>query len=271
MQASVLEDASPPAFELRAVTKDFGNIHALHNVDLVVRAGEVVGVVGDNGAGKSTLLKIMNGYHAPSSGTIRMFGETVHFGSPADARAAGVETVYQDLALIDEVSLWRNFFLGKEVQRSIGPFRVLDKREMRQVCRAQLAEIGLTGFRSPDEVAVAMSGGERQSLAITRSVYFGAKVLLLDEPTAALAVREAAHVIRSIEKARDRGLAVLYIDHNLAHVHPIADRLVVMQHGRVSTVLQKGSASLEELIQILGAPTDDAAVEARLVRGAGRP
>jgi simple sugar transport system ATP-binding protein len=255
---------SVPAFELHAISRDFGSIRAVDNVDLVVHQGEVVGVVGDNGAGKSTLLKIMNGFHRPTSGTIKVFGEDAAFDSPADARARGIETVYQDLALVDEITLWRNFFLGKELYRSLGPIAVLRAVEMQRICREQLENMGLTGFRSPDETAANLSGGERQSLAITRAVYFGAKVLLLDEPTAALAVREANHVIRAIEAARARGVAILYIDHNLAHVHPVADRLVVLEHGRVSAILEKGSTSLEELIRRLGAPPDQEAARARL-------
>lgn len=246
-----------PVFELDSVVVDFGSIRAVDGVSLEVRAGEVVGIIGDNGAGKSTLLKIMNGFHRPTDGTVRFHGLPVTFASPADARARGIETVYQDLALIDELSLWRNFFLGKELRRKVGPLSIMRTADMRRICRAQLEGLGLTRLRSSDEPALTLSGGERQSLAITRAVYFGAEVLLLDEPTAALAVREVQHVIRSIEAARARGLAVVYIDHNLAHVHPIADRLVVLEHGRVATVLDKGSASLEELIVILSRPPAD--------------
>ena len=178
-------------------------------------------------------------------------GRDVSFKSPADARALGIEAVYQDLAIIDQLSLWRNFFLGKEIVRRVGPVAVLDKRQMRADCEAALAELGLTRIRTSEEPAWALSGGERQSVAITRAMHFGARVLLLDEPTAALSVRETRNVLASIGRARDQGLAILYIDHNMGHVLPVADRIVLLELGRVVRVIDRGEVTVDELQDLI--------------------
>ncbi len=236
-----------PIFELRKVCHSYGPNRVIFDVDLAVWPGEVVALIGDNGAGKSTLLKIFAGYQRPTSGTLRFAGRDVRFGSPADARALGIEAVYQDLAIIDQLSLWRNFFLGKELVRTVGPLRIMQRAQMREACEAALAELGLTRIRSADDPAWALSGGERQSVAITRAWHFGARLLLLDEPTAALSVRETRNVLASIGKARDAGLGVLYIDHNMSHVLPVADRIVLLELGRVVRVIDRGGISVEEL------------------------
>jgi simple sugar transport system ATP-binding protein len=240
-----------PVFEMRAVSHSYGSQQVIFGVDLAVRPGEVVALVGDNGAGKSTLLKILAGYQRPTRGTLRFLGRDVTFRSPADARALGIEAVYQDLAIVDQLSLWRNFFLGKEVSRSLGPLKLLDAARMRQECSAALSALGLSRIRSVEEPAWALSGGERQSVAITRAVHFGARVLLLDEPTAALSVRETWNVLDNIRRARDQGLAVLYIDHNMSHVIPIADRIVLLEHGRVVETVERGSVTVEELQEMV--------------------
>ncbi len=240
-----------PIIELSGIEMRFGAIRVLEDVDFRVDSGEVVGLVGDNGAGKSTLVKVITGYHRPIQGTIRYRGETRTFANPGAARALGIETVYQDLALADEMSLWRNFFLGKELVYRIGPFRVLKRKTMRAICEAALREIGLTRFRSADAYAASLSGGERQSLAITRAVHFGAVLLLLDEPTASLSVKETRKVLSSIEAAKAKGLGVVYIDHNVSHVHPVADRIVLLQHGRVAANVPRGTATLEELNELI--------------------
>ncbi|HLJ60306.1 MAG TPA: ATP-binding cassette domain-containing protein [bacterium] len=229
----------------------FGSVRALADVNFALRAGEVVGLVGDNGAGKSTLLKIITGYHQPTSGSIRFEGTEVRFRSPSDARRLGIETVYQDLALIDQMSLWRNFFLGKELTWLRTPLPILKTGAMRRICADQLYEIGLTHIQSADQPAAVLSGGERQSLAIMRAMYFGARVLLLDEPTAALSVRETRRVFRAIEAVRERGLGIIYIDHNLAHVHPVADRITIIEHGRVAASLVKSDVTVEELMHFV--------------------
>jgi len=229
----------------------FGTTKVLENVNFRVDPGEVVGLVGDNGAGKSTLVKIITGFHQPLAGTIRFRGQVRSFANPGQARALGIETVYQDLALADEMSLWRNFFLGKEMVRKVGPLRVLERDSMRDVCEAALTEIGLTRFRSADAYAASLSGGERQSLAITRAVHFGAVLLLLDEPTASLSVKETRKVLASIDAARAKDLGVVYIDHNVSHVHPVADRIVLLQHGKVAAEVPRGAATLEELNELI--------------------
>jgi simple sugar transport system ATP-binding protein len=244
-----------PVFELRDVSHRYGANPVIFNVNLSVWPGEVVGLVGDNGAGKSTLLKIFAGFLRPTSGTIRFAGSDVRFTSPAGARTLGVEAVYQDLAIVDQLSLWRNFFLGKEWVRHVGPVRVLERQRMREECEAALRGLGLTRVRSVDEPAWALSGGERQSVAITRAMHFGARVLLLDEPTAALSVRETRNVLTSIRTAREHGLGILYIDHNMEHVLPVADRIVLLELGRVVRVIDRGEVGVEELQDLVARHT----------------
>lgn len=233
--------------ELQNIHKYFGNVKALEGVTFKVNAGEVVGLVGDNGAGKSSLIKIITGYYQPTSGEIRFEGKPVHFSSPAGARELGIETVYQDLALIDDLSIWRNFFLGKEVTRSPATLKTLRVRDMKHICMEQMRSIGLTRVRSADELAGKLSGGERQSLAIGRSEYFGARLLLLDEPTAALSVKETQYVLNSLEIMKKKGLGIVVIDHNMAHVQPVADRIVILEHGKVIGNVKKGEATIEQL------------------------
>jgi simple sugar transport system ATP-binding protein len=242
-----VDRSGEPIFELRSVSHSYGRNKVIFDVNLSVWPGEVVALVGDNGAGKSTLLKILAGYQQPTSGTLHFMGREVRYRTPADARAMGIEAVYQDLAIVDQLSLWRNFFLGKEIVRELGPLRMLERRRMREQTEAALAELGLTRVRSADEPVWALSGGERQSVAITRAMHFGARLLLLDEPTAALSVRETRNVLASIGRARDQGLGVLYIDHNMGHVLPVADRLVLLELGRIARVIDRGEVSLAEL------------------------
>jgi simple sugar transport system ATP-binding protein len=248
-----LPRADQPIFELRDVSHSYGRNKVIFNVDLAVWPGEVVGLVGDNGAGKSTLLKIFAGYQRPTSGTLRLMGKDVIFRSPAEARAVGIEAVYQDLAIVDQLSLWRNFFLGKELCRAIGPLRFLERQRMRDLAEAAVAELGLTRVRSAEKPVSTLSGGERQSVAITRAMHFDAKLLLLDEPTAALSVRETRNVLDSIGRARDHGLGILYIDHNMNHVLPVADRIVLLELGRVVRIIDRGEMSVEELKDLVAA------------------
>ncbi len=255
-EQTAVDRTGQPVFELRKISHAYGRNRVIFDVDLAVWPGEVVALVGDNGAGKSTLLKIFAGYQPPTSGTMRFQGQDVRFNSPADARELGIEAVYQDLAIVDQLSLWRNFYLGKELVRRIGPVAILRRAAMREGCEAALADLGLTRIRSADEPAFALSGGERQSVAITRAMLFGAKLLLLDEPTAALSVRETRNVLADIRKARDRGLGVLYIDHNMSHVLPVADRIVLLELGRVVQVIDRGAVSAEELADLVAARRD---------------
>jgi len=252
-----------PVVELSGITKYYGATRALHNVTLSVAAGEVVGLVGDNGSGKSTLLKIVTGYHAPSRGRIRLFGEDVKLRSPAGARKLGIECVYQDLALIDELSLWRNFFLGRELSMRFGPFTRLRRRTMKRICAQELDKLGLVHVTSTEHPAASLSGGEKQSLAITRAIHFGVRLLLLDEPTAALSVRETRNVLNVIGEARDRGLGVIYIDHNIDHVAPVADRVILLEHGQIAATFQRGERSADELRELIARTTRHSSLASR--------
>jgi simple sugar transport system ATP-binding protein len=257
---------SPPIVELSGITKFYGATRALSGVDFSVHSHEVVGLVGDNGSGKSTLVKIMTGYHPPRSGHIRFLGKDVKLRSPAQARKLGIECVYQDLALIDELSLWRNFVLGRELGAGLGPMRYLRRREMRRVCAGELDKLGLVHVRSTDSTAATLSGGEKQSLAITRAIHFGVRLLLLDEPTAALSVRETRNVLDVIHRARERGLGVVYIDHNVDHVAPVADRVVLLEHGEIVATFQRGERSADELRDLIARKTWHSDLAAREVK-----
>jgi len=251
-----LSPTPPDVLSLQGIHKRFGRTDVLHGVDLSIAPGEVVGLVGDNGAGKSTLVKIMSGYIRPTSGNLYLEGREVSFASPRDARRAGIETVYQDLAIVKDMSLWRNFFLGNELVAGRFPFKILRRREMKAICDQHLRDLGLTSVRSVDEMALTLSGGERQTLAITRAVHFQSRVLVLDEPVAALSVRETRRVHEEITRARDKGLGVVYIDHNMHHVLPVADRVAVLQHGRISTIVRRGDMTAEQLSDIVARETD---------------
>ena len=252
-----------PVVELARISKFYGATRALHDVSLSVAAGEVVGLVGDNGSGKSTLLKIVTGYHAPSRGSIQFFGKQVRLRSPAEARALGIECVYQDLALIDDLSLWRNFFLGREISVGFGPLRWLRRHAMRRICAQELDKLGLVHVRSTDYPAASLSGGVKQSLAITRAIHFGVRLLLLDEPTAALSVRETRNVLSVIREASERGLGVIYIDHNIDHVVPVADRVILLEHGQIVATFQRGERSADELRDLIAKTTRQPSLAAR--------
>jgi simple sugar transport system ATP-binding protein len=244
------QDRTGVLFALQDVTKSFGNLVAIHGVTFEVHRGEITGLVGDNGAGKSTLMKVMNGFYAPDSGQIRFEEQAVRFASPRDARAIGIETVYQDLALIPALSMWRNFFLGRERKRG-RPFRRLAKDEMRTITMDRLREMGLTRLRSPDEPVDILSGGERQALAIARARYFGGSLLLLDEPTSALSVKETEKVSEAVHIARDAGLGVVIIDHNIGHVHQICDRIVIMEGGRVLRSVRRDDVTAQHVADLV--------------------
>ncbi|MFI0349130.1 ATP-binding cassette domain-containing protein [Actinomadura sp. 9N407] len=241
---------------LADVGKNYGNIIALRGVSLEVAPGEVVCVLGDNGAGKSTLIKIVAGLHRHDAGTFEVEGEPVAFGSPRDALDRGIATVYQDLAVVPLMPVWRNFFLGSEKRRGIGR---MDIPFMREKTRSELLRMGID-LRDVDQPIGTLSGGERQCVAIARAVYFGAKVLVLDEPTAALGVKQAGVVLRYIVRAREDGLGVIFITHNPHHAYPVGDRFLVLKRGRSIgyhpkseitiadlTALMSGGAELEEL------------------------
>jgi simple sugar transport system ATP-binding protein len=218
-----------PVLELDRVSKHFGAIQALIDVSLTLEAGEVVGLMGDNGAGKSTLVKIVAGNYAPSAGTITLQGERVAFHKPADAREAGIEIVYQDLALCDNLTAAENVFLGRELVRRIGPLRVLNYGGMFKRAGELFAE--LKSETRPRDLVRKMSGGQRQAVAIARTRLSDPKIVLMDEPTAAISVRQVAEVLMLIRRLRDQGIAVVLISHRMPDVFGVADRIVVMRRG----------------------------------------
>jgi simple sugar transport system ATP-binding protein len=241
-----------PLLEARGISKRFGRIEALRNVSLALEEAEVLALLGDNGAGKSTLIKILNGLFPPGRGQILWQGQPVSFDSPRDAYRLGIATVYQDLAVVDLMSIYRNMFLGREeeITRGFWPFRWLDRRRARREARAALAEIGIS-IRNPDEPVARLSGGERQSIAIARGVHFSAKLLILDEPTSALSLKQSAQVLKSIEQAREKGLSVIVISHNVHHVYPVADRFVILSHGESIADFKRGERTKEEVSELI--------------------
>jgi simple sugar transport system ATP-binding protein len=256
-----------PLLEVRNITKYFGSVIALKDISASVNPGEVLCVLGDNGAGKSTLIKILSGVHQPSTGELLVDGEPVTFSSPRDALAHGVATVYQDLALIPLMSVWRNFLLGSEPTKGFGPFRRFDVAFARKRAREQLSKMGID-IRDPDQAVGSMSGGERQSLAIARAVYLGARVLILDEPTSALGVKQAGVVLRYIAAARDRGVGVVFITHNPHHAFPVGNRFLLLNRGRSMGNFAKGEITREEVTRLMagGAELDALAHELEAAR-----
>jgi simple sugar transport system ATP-binding protein len=253
--------------EVRDIGKHFGNVIALKDVSAVVNAGEVTCVLGDNGAGKSTFIKILSGVHEHSEGELLVEGEPTHFSSPRDAKELGIATVFQDLATVPLMAIWRNFFLGSEPTKGSGPLRRIDIRGAKKTMSEEMAKMGID-VRDPDQMVGTLSGGERQALAIARAVYFGAKLLILDEPTSALGVKQSGVVLRYIAQARDRGLGVIFITHNPHHAWPVGDRFVVLNRGRMLGAWDKGGIERDELVKMMagGAELDQLAHE--LERGA---
>lgn len=240
-----------PLLEMRGIIKRFGHVEALRGVDFHVNRAEIVGLVGDNGAGKSTLVKIIVGVYQPDEGEMYFEGRRVQFKSPREARDAGIEIVYQHLALIDLLSISRNIFLGREPVKKIGPLTILDKHMMKNEAWRILQDIGVRRIRSPEERVAKLSGGERQSVAIGRAMHFKAKLLILDEPTAALSVRETRRVLDHILEVKEQGVSVIFITHNIYHVYEVADRIVVLDHGRKIADLVKSKVTPEEVIEII--------------------
>jgi simple sugar transport system ATP-binding protein len=241
---------APPLLEADRVSKRFGAVNALENVSLTVASGEVTCLLGDNGAGKSTLVKILAGVHSPTGGELRVNGQSITFRSPREAREHGIGTVYQDLALIPLMPVWRNFFLGSEPTVGLGPLRRIDAQRCRAVAMDQLEQLGIA-VRDPDQSVGTLSGGERQAVAIARALHMGAKVLLLDEPTAAMGVRQAGIVLEQVRRARDRGVGIVLITHNPRHAAPVGNRFIVLRHGRVVGDFSSQEASVEQLISVM--------------------
>ncbi len=241
---------SSAALELVNVGKQFGSVIALRDMSVQVDPGAVTCILGDNGAGKSTLIKILSGVHKPTSGKFLMDGKEVAFDSPRDAMSAGIATVFQDLATIPLMSVWRNFFLGNELRKGIGPLKWLDVKQMKAVAKDQLLQMGID-LRDTNQPIGTLSGGERQAVAIARAVHFGAKVLILDEPTSALGVRQSGVVLKYVLAARDRGVSVVFITHNPHHAALVGDRFYLLNRGKLANTYERATLHLEELTKAM--------------------
>ena len=239
-----------PSVEMRDIEKHFGSVIALNGVSLSVHAGEVHCLLGDNGAGKSTFIKTMSGVHRPTKGQMFIEGEPVRFESPRAALDAGIATVFQDLAMIPLMSVTRNFFLGREPTRGVWPFKRMDMGFCDQVTREEMSKIGID-VRDPGQAVGTLSGGERQCVAISRAVYFGAKVLILDEPTSALGVRQTSLVLSYVDMVRKKGLGVVFITHNVRHAMAVGDRFTVLNRGKTLGTAERGEITPEELQDLM--------------------
>jgi simple sugar transport system ATP-binding protein len=251
--------------ELRNISKYYGNIRALVGINLTVRQGEVTCILGDNGAGKSTLIKIISGLHAHDSGVLLVDGEAICFSSPREALKMGIATVYQDLALVPLMPVWRNFFLGSEILIGRGPLRRLDIERMRLTADAELKKMGIE-LPDIDAPVGKLSGGEMQVVAIARAIHFGARVLILDEPTAALGVKQSGVVLKYIAAARDAGLGVIFISHNPHHAYLVGDRFAVLSLGRMEVDAERSALSLEDLIRHMAGGAELRALEHEMRR-----
>lgn len=243
-------ETAPPVIEVRDIVKHYGSVIALSGVSMKVSQGEVLCLLGDNGAGKSTLIKTLSGVVRPSSGDFLVDGKPVAFTSPRDALDAGIATVYQDLAMIPLMSITRNFFMGREPLRGFAPFRHIDFRHCDQVTREEMHKIGID-VRDPSQAVGTLSGGERQCVAIARAVYFGAKILILDEPTSALGVAQTSMVLKYIHQVQQKGLGVIFITHNVRHAFAVGDRFTVLNRGKTLGTFEKGAVSIEELQNLM--------------------
>jgi simple sugar transport system ATP-binding protein len=241
---------SEPVLRAEQVSVHFGRVVALQDVSLALHAGGITCLLGDNGAGKSTLIKVLSGVYRPATGGLYLDGNAVALDSPRAARAHGIATVYQDLALLPLMSVWRNFVLGAEPTRGAGPLRRLDVQQCRRTALEELQRFGIALADAERHVGT-LSGGERQCLAIARALHSGARVLILDEPTAALGVKHVELVLRAVHQARDRGAAVLFITHNLQHARAASDRVVILRRGVVVTHSATADVNEEELARLI--------------------
>jgi simple sugar transport system ATP-binding protein len=252
-----------PIIEMRGIEKHFGSVIALNGVSLDVRAGECHCLLGDNGAGKSTFIKTMSGVHRPTRGEILFEGRPMSFADPRDAIAAGIATVYQDLAMIPLMSVSRNFFMGNEPTRRVGPLRLFDHDHANRVTMEEMSAMGIA-LRGPDQAVGTLSGGERQTVAIARAVHFGAKVLILDEPTSALGVRQTSNVLATIDKVRKKGIAVVFITHNVRHAMAVGDRFTVLNRGQTLGTARRGEITDAELQDLMAGGLEMATLEGSL-------
>jgi fructose transport system ATP-binding protein len=257
-----MNDASPtttPVLQARGLVKHFGRVVGLDDVDLTLHPGEVLGVIGDNGAGKSTLIKCLSGALVPDEGAIFVDGAEVHFKKPQDARDAGIETVYQTLAVAPALDIASNLFLAREIRRK-GPLgsilRMLDTGEMKRQAADQMKKLGITTMQDIGQAMETLSGGQRQAVAVARAGAFGSRVVILDEPTAALGVRETGEVLRLVRDLREQGLAVILISHNMPNVFLVCDRIHIQRLGGCAGVITPQSHTMEDAVAIMtGAKT----------------
>ena len=250
--------------ELRHVDKSFGPIDVLHDISLKVNEGEVLCLLGDNGAGKSTLIKTLSGVHQPTRGQMLMDGQAVSFARPRDAQDRGIATVHQFGGTYPLMSVGRNFFVGAEPTKGWGPFKVFDREKANEIAVKSVQDFGITRITDGDRLVGGLSGGERQSLAIARAVYFGARVLILDEPTAALGVKQAAHVLRIVNEAKRRGLAVIFITHQVMHAMAVGDHFAVLIRGAIAADFRKGEKTREEIADLMAGGESMAELEANI-------
>jgi simple sugar transport system ATP-binding protein len=252
-----------PLIEMKNIEKHFGPVIALNGVSFEVQPGECHCLLGDNGAGKSTFIKTMAGVHRPTRGEMQVEGRTVVFDSPRDAMTAGIATVYQDLAMIPLMSVTRNFWMGREPVRKVGPLSFIDFGKANSVTMEEMQRMGIA-LREPGQAVGTLSGGERQTVAIARAVYFGAKVLILDEPTSALGVRQTANVLSTIDKVRKTGIGVVFITHNVRHAMAVGDRFTVLNRGKTLGTARRGEIEAEELQDLMAGGQEMAELEGSL-------
>jgi D-xylose transport system ATP-binding protein len=255
-----MSDAQTPILQLRNITKSFGSVQALSDVDFEVRNGEVMALVGDNGAGKSTLVKCIAGTHTPDSGDILFDGRTVHISTPKDAAKLGIEVVYQDLALCDNLDVVQNMYLGREVNR----FEILNEPAMEQNTAKTLKSLAVTTIKSIRQPVATLSGGQRQSVAVAKAVQWNSKLVVLDEPTAALGVAQTEQVLALVRRLGEQGLAVVIISHNLHDIFETADRITVLRLGRNVGVFERTKTTQQEVVEAItaGVPTKVAGIPA---------
>lgn len=255
---------SAAVLSLKNVNKSFGPIDVLNDISIDIKAGEVLCLLGDNGAGKSTLIRILSGVHQPTSGTILLDGAPVTFDTPRAAANSGIATVHQFGGTFPLMTIGRSFFVGVEPTKGWGPFKIFDRKKANAIAVKAVRDFGITRIDDGDRLVGGLSGGERQSLAIARAVYFGARVLILDEPTAALGVKQATHVLRIVNEAKRRGLAVVFITHQVMHAMAVGDHFAVLIRGAVAADFRKGEKSREEITDLMAGGETMANLEAQI-------
>lgn len=258
-----IDRSGTPIIELADITKHFGSVIALNGVTVSVYPGECHCLLGDNGAGKSTFIKTMSGVHAPTSGEIRIDGKAARLNSARAAIEAGIATVYQDLAMIPLMSVTRNFWMGREPQRGVWPMRFFDTDKAGEITMTEMAKMGIR-LREPGQAVGTLSGGERQTVAIARAVYFGARVLILDEPTSALGVRQTSNVLATIDRVRRTGVGVVFITHNVRHAMAVGDRFTVLNRGKTLGTAERGDVDVNELQDLMAGGQEMADLEGSL-------